>query len=69
LTKEVRDALGISSGGKLAVIVRGDEIVLRKVEGLSIPEISSKISSTVEKEDLNIDALIEEAVERARKQR
>ena len=49
--KEVRERLGIKAGGKLAVIVRDDEIILRKIERLNLSEISSRISSVVEKED------------------
>jgi len=69
IPKEVRDALGIKSGGKLAVIVRDDEIILRKIERLDLLEMSSRISSVVERENIDVDKLIVEAVEWARKQR
>ena len=69
IPKEVRDALGIKAGGKLAVIVRDDEIILRKIERLDLLEMSSRISSVVEKENIDVDKLIMEAVEWARKQR
>jgi len=69
IPKEVRDVLGIKSGGKLAVIVRDDEIILRKIEKLNISEIGSRISSVVEKENIDVDKLIMEAVEWARKQK
>ncbi len=68
IPKEVREQLNISSGEKLAVIVRDDEIVLRKVEKLNVSEISSKISSVAEKENVDVDTLVKEAVEWARKQ-
>ena len=69
IPKEVRDALGIKAGGKLAVIVKDDEIILRKIERLDLLEMSSRISSVVEKENIDVDKLIMEAVEWARKQR
>ncbi|AKG90787.1 looped-hinge helix DNA binding domain, AbrB family [Geoglobus ahangari] len=69
IPKDVRDALGIKSGEKLAVIVRNDEIVLRKVERLNFLEMSSRISSVAEKENIDVDRLVTEAVEWARKQR
>jgi len=69
IPKEVRDALGIESGGKLAVIVKGDEIILRKIEKLDISEIGSRVSAIAEKEGVNINSLVEEAIEWARKQK
>ena len=69
IPKEVREKLDIKSGGKLAVIVRGDEIILRKIEKLNISEIASRISSTLERENIDVDKLIVEAVEWARKQK
>jgi|Deesub1362A_J573_1020465.scaffolds.fasta_scaffold13935_1 AbrB family looped-hinge helix DNA binding protein len=69
IPKEVREALGIRSGGKLAVIVKDDEIILRKVEQLNISEVGSKVSAVVEKENINVDILIGEAIEWARKQK
>ncbi len=69
IPKEVRERLGIKAGGKLAVIVRDDEIILRKIERLNLSEISSRISSVVEKEDIDMNKLVTEAVEWARKQK
>ncbi len=69
IPKEVRERLGIKAGGKLAVIVRDDEIILRKIERLNLSEISSRISSVVEKEDIDVNKLVTEAVEWARKQK
>jgi len=65
IPKEVRERLGIRPGGKLAVIVSGDEIVLKKVEKLRISEISSRISSAAE--NFDVDELVTEAVEWARR--
>jgi len=69
IPKDVRERLGIKAGGKLAVIVRDDEIILRKIERLDLSEISSRISSVVEKENIDVDKLVMEAVEWARKQK
>jgi AbrB family looped-hinge helix DNA binding protein len=69
IPKEVREKLDIKSGGKLAVIIRENEIILRKVEKLNISDIGSRISSAVEKENIDVDKLITEAVEWARKQK
>lgn len=69
IPKEVREMLGIRAGGKLAVIVKDDEIILRKIENLNLSEMSSRISAIVEKENVDVDKLIQEAVEWARKQK
>lgn len=69
IPKEVREKLGIKTGGKLVVIVRDDDIILRKIEKISVSEMSSRISSVVEKENIDVDKLIMEAVEWARKQK
>ena len=69
IPKDVRERLGIKAGGKLAVIVRDDEIILKKIERLDLSEISSRISSVVEKENIDVDKLVMEAVEWARKQK
>ncbi|HID42850.1 MAG TPA: AbrB/MazE/SpoVT family DNA-binding domain-containing protein [Archaeoglobaceae archaeon] len=69
IPKEVRKKLGIRAGGKLAVIVKDDEIILRKIENLNLSEMSSRISAIVEKENIDVDKLIQEAVEWARKQK
>ncbi len=69
IPKEVREMLGMKPGEKLAVIVRNDEVVLRKLERLNLSEISARISSVVEKENIDVDRLVSEAVEWARKQK
>ena len=69
IPKEVREKLDIKAGEKLAVIVKDDDIILRKIEKLNLFEISSRISSVVEKENIDVDRLITEAVEWARKQK
>ena len=69
IPKDVREKLGIKAGGKLAVIVKDDEIILRKIEKLNLLEMSSRISSVVKGENIDVDELITEAVEWARRQK
>ena len=67
IPKEVRET-GYKSCGKLAVIVKG-VTSSRKIEKLNLLEMSSRISSVAEKNDIDVDEVIAEAVEWARKQK
>lgn len=69
IPKEVREALGIYTGKKLAVIVKDDEIILRKVEKIDISEIGSRVSAIAERDNINVDELVEEAIKWAREQK
>ncbi|MGB9896245.1 MAG: AbrB/MazE/SpoVT family DNA-binding domain-containing protein [Thermoproteota archaeon] len=66
IPKEIRERLGILPGEKVVVIVRGEEIVLRKARKLSLEELSEKIANVAERRKVNVDKLIDEAVRWAR---
>jgi len=69
LPKDIRKRLGIIPGKKLAVAVKNKEVILRKIETLSLAEISERVSDVVEREKIDVDKLIDEAVQWARKQK
>lgn len=66
IPKEIRERLGISPGEKIVVLRRGEEIILRKAEELSLEEISKKVERAAEKEKVDVDKLIDEAIKWAR---
>lgn len=66
IPKEIRERLGISPGEKILVLRRGEEIILRKAEELSLEEISKKVERAAEKEKVDVDKLIDEAIKWAR---
>lgn len=68
IPKEARERLRIKEGDKLALILRDDEIALKKIEKISISSIASKIAYNLEKEKIDPEKIIAEAVEWARKQ-
>jgi len=69
IPKEIREVLGIVPGSRLVVMLTDDGILLKKLEELSVEEISERIEKTVRKMDIDVDRLIEEAIEWSRRQR
>jgi len=69
IPKEIRNKLGVGSGEKLLVMTRDKEILLRKLEKLTIEEIGEKVEKTAKEKNVDIDKLISEAVEWARSSR
>lgn len=67
IPKCVRDRLGVKTGEKLLVLSRDGEILLRKTEEISIVEIAEKIESETKKECVDVDKLVDEAIEWARR--
>jgi AbrB family looped-hinge helix DNA binding protein len=67
IPREVRKKLGVKGGEKLLVLTRDGDILLRKTENESIEEIVKKIQKVISKEAIDVDALVAEAVEWARK--
>ena len=67
IPREIRNRLGIFPGKKLLVMTRDEEVLLKRVEEVSIEEISEKISKTAKKKEIDVDSLVSEAVEWARK--
>jgi AbrB family looped-hinge helix DNA binding protein len=66
IPKEIREKLGILPGEKVVIMTRDEEIILRKAKKLSLEEISEKMEKIAEKEKIDIDKLIDEAIRWAR---
>ncbi|MBO3800534.1 MAG: AbrB/MazE/SpoVT family DNA-binding domain-containing protein [Candidatus Brockarchaeota archaeon] len=66
IPKSIREKLGLSTGEKILVISRNGEIVLKRIKGISLEEVSERIEKIAKREKINVDKLIEEAVKWAR---
>lgn len=66
IPKEVRKKVGVKSGEKLLVLTRGGDILLRKIKKEAIEDIAHKIEKATE-ETIDVDTIVAEAVEWARK--
>jgi antitoxin PrlF len=67
IPREVRKKMGVKGGEKLLVLTRDGDILLRKTKEPSIEEIGKSISKVIEEEGIDIDKIIAEAIEWARK--
>ena len=67
IPKCVRERLGVRPGEKLLVLSRDGEILLRKTEEVSIEEIAEKIERHTKEECIDVDKLVDEAIEWVRK--
>jgi antitoxin PrlF len=67
IPREVRKKLGVRGGEKLLVLTRDGDILLRKTKELSLSEIGERIDKVVKEEHIDVDKLVAEAVEWARK--
>jgi AbrB family looped-hinge helix DNA binding protein len=67
IPREVRKKLGVKGGEKLLVLTRDGDILLRKTKESSLEEIANKIERATSEESVDVDALVAEAVEWARK--
>ena len=67
IPKEVRDRFGLVPGRKLLVAVDDGEILLRRVEELSLSELSGRLSRHAEGKKVDVDSLVDEAIRWARK--
>ena len=67
IPKCVREKLGLHSGEKLMVVSRDGEILLRKTKKVTIEEIAEKLENQTKKEGIDVDKLIDEAIEWARR--
>jgi len=63
----IRKRLGVSIGEKLLVMSRDREILIKKLERLSIEEIGDRIESAMREKGVDVDRLVDEAIEWARK--
>ena len=69
IPREIRKKLGMKSGEKLLVLTRDGDIVLRKAKELSLDDIAERIDKVVKEECIDVDKLVAEAIEWARKSR
>lgn len=68
LPKSIRDKLDIQAGKKLLVATNEEgKILLTKLEDLSIEEISGRTTKVIEKEGIDVAALVDEAISWARR--
>jgi antitoxin PrlF len=67
IPKEVRKKTGIKAGEKLLLLTSDGDIVLRKTKEPSLDEIADKIDKVTKEKGINVDELIAEAIEWARK--
>ncbi len=69
IPKEIRRRMGIVPGKRLLVAMGKDEILMTKVEELSLRHLSAKTDKVVRREGIDVDALVEEAIRWARESR
>jgi antitoxin PrlF len=67
IPREVRKKLGMKGGEKLLVLTRNGDILLRKTKELSLDDIAEKIDKVTREQSIDVDKLVAEAVEWARK--
>jgi AbrB family looped-hinge helix DNA binding protein len=67
IPKEIRKKLGVRGGEKLLVLTRNGDILLRKTEEVSIEDIAKKIEKVTRKESIDVDKIVAEAVEWAKR--
>ena len=67
IPREIRKKLGMKGGEKLLVLTRDGDILLRKAKELSLDDIAERIDKVAKEECIDVDKLVAEAVEWARK--
>ena len=67
IPREVHKKLGVKGGEKLLVLTRNGDILLRKTKEVSIEDIANKIEKATNEESIDVDAIVAEAVEWARR--
>jgi antitoxin PrlF len=67
IPKCVREKLGLHTGEKLLVVSRDGEILLRKTKKLSIDDLAEKLEAQALKQNIDVDKIIDEAVEWAKR--
>jgi AbrB family looped-hinge helix DNA binding protein len=67
IPREVRKKLGVKGGEKLLVLTRNGDILLRKTKEVSIEDIANKIEKATAEESIDVDTIVAEAVEWARR--
>jgi antitoxin PrlF len=64
---EIRKKLCVKCGEKLLLLTRDGDILLRKTKNVSIADIANKIDKATQEKPIDIDKIVAEAVEWARK--
>jgi len=67
IPREVRKKLGVKGGEKFLVLTRDGDILLRKTKEPSLEETGERIDKVIKEEGFDVDKLVDEAVEWARK--
>ena len=67
IPRDIRKKLGMKGGEKLLVLTRDGDILLRKTKELSLDDIAERIDKVTKAEGIDVDKLVAEAVEWARK--
>jgi AbrB family looped-hinge helix DNA binding protein len=67
IPREIRKKLGMKGGEKLLVLTCDGDIVLRKAKQVSLDDIGERIDRVVREEHIDVDKLVAEAIEWARK--
>lgn len=67
IPREIREKLGVKGGEKLLVLTCDGDIVLRKAKEISLNGLGERIDKVVTEEHIDVDKLVAEAVEWARK--
>ncbi len=67
IPREIRKKLGVKGGEKLLVLTCGGDIVLRKAKEVSLDDLAERIDKVVKEKHIDVDKLVAEAIEWARK--
>jgi antitoxin PrlF len=67
IPREIRKKMGMKGGEKLLVLTRDGDILLRKTKEASVEDISKKLERVITEESLDVDKIVAEAIEWARK--
>ncbi len=67
IPREIRRKLGVKGGEKLLVLTRDGDILLRKAKEPSLDDLADRIDRIAKEEHIDVDKLVAEAVEWARK--
>jgi antitoxin PrlF len=67
IPREVRKKIGVKGGEKLLVLTCDGDIVLRKTKEPTLDEIAERIEKVTKEKNIDVDELIAEAIEWARK--
>jgi antitoxin PrlF len=67
IPREIRKKLGMKGGEKLLVLTRDGDILLRKAKELTLDDIAERIDKVAKEDCIDVDKLVAEAVEWARK--